>query len=171
MELPYESDGGLELVRVARSGGELTIEVRGRKLRVRVTECARGRLGFFLDGRALSAAYARGERGLELWIDGRHHLVTTPAADAETWGAAVGAAVGDGRVLTPMPGKVVAVNVAVNDRVAAGQPLVVLESMKMQNDVVAPVAGIVTTVAHEVGDGVEFGDVLVVIEPEAPAGG
>lgn len=171
MELTYQSGVTLETIRVDRAGRELTLELRGRTYRVRVTECAGGRLGFVLDGRSVQGAYARGDRGLELWLDGAHHVVTAPARDAETWGAGGATTGGDGRVLTPMPGKVVAVNVDAGDRVEVGQALLVLESMKMQNDIVAPVAGVVADVAHAPGDAVDFGDVLVVIEPdEATAG-
>lgn len=64
-----------------------------------------------------------------------------------------------------MPGNIVAVNVEPGETVEPGAPLVVLESMKMQNEIISPVAGEVRSVNCAVGDQVSFGAVLVEIEP------
>ena len=61
------------------------------------------------------------------------------------------------------PGEVAAVNVASGDAVTAGQQLLVLEAMKMQNELRAPREGIVDRVAVAVGETVEIGDLLLVI--------
>jgi biotin carboxyl carrier protein len=66
-----------------------------------------------------------------------------------------------------MPGTVIAVLVAVGDAVEAGQPVVVLEAMKMESTLVAEVAGRVGAVAALAGALVAGGDVLVEIEPAA----
>ncbi len=63
-----------------------------------------------------------------------------------------------------MPGRVVQVNVAVGDEVAAGQPLVVLEAMKMQNELQAEAPGRVLAVHVAAGTAVEGGDPLVELE-------
>lgn len=68
-----------------------------------------------------------------------------------------------GSLLAPMPGSVVAVHAAVGDVVAAGQPLLVMEAMKMQHTVTAPTAGTVTELAASVGQQVEAGSVLAVV--------
>jgi biotin carboxyl carrier protein len=67
-------------------------------------------------------------------------------------------------VIAPMPGLVVRVNVGPGDMVSAGQGLVVVEAMKMENELKAPTDGIVTRVAVEPGAAVEKGAVLVVLE-------
>ena len=67
-------------------------------------------------------------------------------------------------VTAPMPGKVVRVLVAVGDTVHAGQGLIVVEAMKMQNEMKSPKAGSVTQVLAEPGSTVAVGDTLVVIE-------
>lgn len=72
--------------------------------------------------------------------------------------------VGEGaKVEAPMPGTILEVKVAVGDTVKAGQPVVVLEAMKMENDIVAPVDGKVTSIVVKKGDAVNSGDVMATI--------
>lgn len=80
-------------------------------------------------------------------------------------GSAGNAAAGGKATLTaPMPGKVVRVFCAVGDEVAAEQGLLVVEAMKMQNEVLAPKAGKVTEVRVSEGQTVNAGEVLAVVE-------
>ena len=71
---------------------------------------------------------------------------------------------GDGtKVLSPLPGSITAIPVKVGDAVAAGDTVVVLEAMKMQNNIEAENSGTVTSVMVSVGDTVMEGSVLVTI--------
>jgi biotin carboxyl carrier protein len=81
-------------------------------------------------------------------------------------GAAASSAHADGAawIVAPMPGKIVRVLVAEGASVAAGAGIVVVEAMKMQNEMKAPKAGTITTLKVEVGSTVNGGDVLAVIE-------
>lgn len=67
-------------------------------------------------------------------------------------------------VVAPIPGLVVSVVVQCGDKVVAGQSLVILEAMKMENELVAPRAGIVKEIHCQPHEVVEQGQVLVVIE-------
>ena len=64
-----------------------------------------------------------------------------------------------------MPGNIIKVCVKEGDTVEAQQALVVIESMKMQNEIPSPVGGEVTKVSCAVGDQVSFGDVLIEVSP------
>ncbi|MEG1524074.1 MAG: biotin/lipoyl-containing protein [Clostridia bacterium] len=75
----------------------------------------------------------------------------TPAAAPTTGGTAVN---------SPMPGNILAVNVKNGDAVKRGQILMILEAMKMENEILAPVDGIVTNVSVEKGSTVESGSLL-----------
>ena len=77
--------------------------------------------------------------------------------------AAAAPVAGGAEVKAPMPGTILAVNVNVGDTVKAGQTLVVLEAMKMENEIVAPADGKVLSVSAQKGSAVESGAVLVVI--------
>ena len=76
----------------------------------------------------------------------------------------------DGAVFPLMPGAIMEVNVGVGDTVAEGDVLLVLEAMKMQNEVTAPVAGTVAEINVRMGDNVDRRTMMVRIEPEAPGG-
>ena len=71
---------------------------------------------------------------------------------------------GSARITAPMPGKVVRVLVEVGARVEVGAGLVVVEAMKMQNEMKSPKAGTITALNAEPGATVNAGEVLVVIE-------
>ena len=71
---------------------------------------------------------------------------------------------GPQRVVAPMPGKVIRVPIAVGDNVRAGQPLVVVEAMKMENELRAGRDGTVADVHAREGMSVEAGALLVVIQ-------
>jgi len=71
-----------------------------------------------------------------------------------------------GSLLAPMPGTVVRIAAAVGEQVAAGQPLLWLEAMKMEHVISAPVDGIVAEVPVAAGQQVEVGSVLAVVKPE-----
>lgn len=71
---------------------------------------------------------------------------------------------GDGRVKAPIPGLIASIAVGVGQRVELGQPLMILEAMKMQNELRAPLSGTVTSVHVEVGQVVTRAQVVAEIE-------
>ena len=70
-----------------------------------------------------------------------------------------------GKVSANIPGKVVTVEVSVGDEVKEGQVVMILEAMKMQNEIQAPVGGIVTEIHCEEGQSIEANVPLLVITP------
>jgi acetyl-CoA/propionyl-CoA carboxylase biotin carboxyl carrier protein len=104
-----------------------------------------------------------------MWVPELSAAAAVPAAaPARRRAAGAGAAgggSGSGQVTVPMQGTIVKVLVAVGDTVEAGQSLVVLEAMKMENNIAADVAGVVAEIRVEVGQSVGGGDVVMVITP------
>jgi biotin carboxyl carrier protein len=111
----------------------------------------------FAPGQAAGEMLASlGGRTVAVTVNGRR--TARPAADSgET-------AHGEQKVLAPMPGRVVRVLVAPGDEVERRQPVVVVEAMKMENELRSPKAGRVKDVAVTPGTSVEAGRVLVIIE-------
>jgi acetyl-CoA/propionyl-CoA carboxylase biotin carboxyl carrier protein len=83
-------------------------------------------------------------------------------------GARAGSA--DGTVRSPMPGTILAVHVSVGDTVSVGQPVLVVEAMKMEHTVTAPAAGTVAELTAKPGQQVRMEETLAVIDPEGGQG-
>ena len=99
-----------------------------------------------------------------LWVDGYRFEVE--ALDERTrairdLSAANAAPAGPAPIMAPMPGLIVRVNVSVGDRVEAGQGIVVMEAMKMENELRATAPGTVQTIEVMAGTAVEKGALLV----------
>lgn len=87
-----------------------------------------------------------------------------PAASPEVKKEAAPAAKGEGKEITcPMPGNILSVNVSVGDKVKEGQVIMVLEAMKMENEIMATQAGTITSIAVSKGETVESGSLLYTI--------
>jgi biotin carboxyl carrier protein len=71
---------------------------------------------------------------------------------------------GFSRILSPMPGKILRILVSVEEQVEEGQGLVVVEAMKMENELKSPKKGVVKEVSAKTGDSVDSGALLVTIE-------
>jgi pyruvate carboxylase subunit B len=102
-----------------------------------------------------------------LWVDG--YRFETEALDERTrairdLSAATAGPSGPAPVVAPMPGLVVRINVSVGDNVEAGQGIVVMEAMKMENELRATGPGTVRSIEVTVGTAVEKGTVLVALE-------
>ena len=67
-------------------------------------------------------------------------------------------------VESPMPGKILAVNIQVGQTVAEDDEVMILEAMKMENPIFCPVGGTIKEILVKVGDQVEEGTILAVIE-------
>ncbi|MDE2750774.1 MAG: hypothetical protein OXI34_17580 [Chloroflexota bacterium] len=78
-----------------------------------------------------------------------------------------GLTVASGEVSAPMPGLIVEVTAALGGAVAKGQTVIILESMKMQNELKSPIDGVVRAIHAEAGQAVDKNDLLVEIKPPA----
>ncbi|WP_026414890.1 acetyl/propionyl/methylcrotonyl-CoA carboxylase subunit alpha [Actinomadura oligospora] len=123
-------------------GSELVLTYDGRTTRF---SCARDNSTLWLG------------RGGRTWALAEHERAESTGATAVT---------GDGVLRSPMPGTVLAVKAAEGDTVEEGQPLVVVEAMKMEHTVTAPLAGVVTSLPVRTGSQVALDEVLAVIESE-----
>lgn len=90
-------------------------------------------------------------------------VAAAPAAAPKAAPAPAAAPAGGTKVNAPMPGTIADVKVAVGDTVTKGQVLVLLEAMKMENEIMAPADGKVTAILANKGASVNTGDALVVL--------
>jgi biotin carboxyl carrier protein len=105
-------------------------------------------------------------RSYDVRVAGDEILIGPYRTTAQRWKPGSGAAESHGRAVlsAPMPGKVVRVLAAPGDEVAEGQGIVVVEAMKMQNEMKAPRAGRVVSITVAAGDTVTAGAPLATIE-------
>lgn len=122
-------------------------------------------LVFDCDGIRRNAAVSVGQGELTVFFGGHAHTFGLPdslAGDEEAGGA------GD-QVIAPMPGLVKVLQGAAGDEVTEGQPLVILEAMKMEHTLKAPRDGIIGEVLVEAGEQVQDGTVLLVLQEDGDA--
>jgi len=166
MRYVVDVDGGRTSVDVA---GE-TVEIDGERVSARLVDVPGTPVSLLTVGDRVYRLIARrgDSRGrYTLSLDGRRFDVE--ALDERTrtirdLSAASAAATGPAPLVAPMPGLIVRVSVAVGDAVEAGQGLVVMEAMKMENELRARSGGTVTAVHATPGTAVEKGAVLVELE-------
>jgi glutaconyl-CoA decarboxylase len=133
-------------VRREGSGAIVTVTVDGRPYKV---DLGNGAGSILVDGRAYLAS-------LEGAAGNGRPTAAVPAGPKRQARA--------GSVSALMPGKIIAVRVKEGESVAAGDVLLILEAMKMENEILAPKAGIVRSLPVVPGNNVNKGDLLVVVE-------
>ncbi len=158
-------DAAREVV-VERTAAGFEVLLDGRRLAAELlgVDASAASLRFVEDGRSFWVGFQRSGRRWRLTVCEREFdlEVLTPleasvaVSDTQRHGASV--------VEAPIPGKVVAVKVAVGDTVESGQPLVVLEAMKMENELAAERSGRVAAIHVAPGATVESGTLLVELE-------
>ncbi len=128
-----------------------------------VREVEPGVYSVLLDDKSFEVRVIAAPEGLRLELDGRRFIAEV--RDPRDRSRKSASALGTGRqnIAAPMPGKVIRVLVQEGDAVEIGQGLVVVEAMKMQNEMKALRAGHVVDVRVRDGDTVGAGDTLVVI--------
>jgi biotin carboxyl carrier protein len=123
-----------------------------------------------VDGASHDVLFEDEARGVHVTLDGvRHAVVIEDERERAAHQAAAARPAGPVTVRSAMPGIVRGLLVKVGDAVAAGQPLVVLEAMKMENEIRADHAGVVRSLRVAVGTPVDSGVELVVLDPPAAA--
>jgi len=170
-----EMGGGGDRVEVELDGAEATVD--GASVPARLSDVPGTPVRLVQLGATVHRVVARRQPGrgrYTLWVDGYRYEVE--ALDERTRAiqdmvGAAAAATGPAPLTAPMPGLVVRVQVAEGDLVQPGQAMVVMEAMKMENELRATASGVVTRVLVAPGTAVEKGALLVELaDPSAGAG-
>jgi biotin carboxyl carrier protein len=153
---------------IKREGSRLIADVDGRSYELTVREPEHGVYLLICDGAVYECRVTGEGAKPELFLvhtGNDAYAITLSDPKRLRAGQSAGhQADGTARIVAPMPGKVVRVLVEQGATVEAGQGLVVVEAMKMQNEMKSPRAGIVTELPVAAGATVNTGDVLAVIE-------
>ncbi|TMR07855.1 ATP-grasp domain-containing protein [Nonomuraea turkmeniaca] len=168
-----ESRDGVHPVQV-RGLPEESAEVRinGVNVAARIRKGGSDAAGLAVTLGGRTEHYVHVRDGDTLWLgrDGRawaftRHLIGDPGDRPGT------AAAGDGVVRSPMPGTVLVVKAQVGEQVSEGQPLIIVEAMKMEHTVTAPRDGVLSELPAQAGQSVDMDAVLAVISEGVPSFG
>ena len=163
-------------------------EKKGASVRVSLRETGEGLYEITLDGRTVHVDAVRSApniysiiedgqqfeamvdekvaHGFDVQVGGRiFHLEAIDERSKLLASSAAVVASGPQTIVAEMPGKVVKLNVAVGAEVRERQGVVIIEAMKMENEIPAPIDGIVKEIAVSEGQTVEAGAILFVVEP------
>ncbi len=142
--------------------GDYRLHINGETRAVCIRQLADSDFNLTLDGQGHRLqVHLAGEHGLEVCLDNRRWPVSRHAR----FEAAVDSSAGDGRLLAPMPGKVLEIRAEAGQTVAEGDTLMIMEAMKMELTIKAPMDGNVAEIAVAAEDIVEADTLLLVIDP------
>jgi biotin carboxyl carrier protein len=154
IDIVSRADGALEVLKDGVSIPVDVVETTGA-LCVRVGDRV---FDLWLDGNGPNVRFVGGGVRAEAVVESERSRIGARASRASARG-------GGGTVCAPMPGRVVKVLVAEGETVEPGRPLVVVEAMKMENELCAEAAGVVRAVRASAGQTVDSGAVLLELGP------
>ena len=164
-------DGKLHRVELMAPGpGRAALEVKldGRPIAVDAVLAERDVLSLLVEGRSydIKREQAPGGEHVHMIVRGISFIaeVRDPRSFRSRQQSGAGAAAGPKKLVSPMPGKLVRILAPAGTRVEAGEGVVVVEAMKMQNEIKSPKAGVVARITVAEGAAVKAGEVLAVVE-------
>ncbi len=164
----FATSGGREHRLDVRQAGEgIHVRLDDREFLVDLLRVNSALYSLLIDGRSYEIEVPDGGEAFVVLVNGQPFQVEIQDEQERRLRAAVGK--GEARaakrvVTAPMPGKVVRLLVKPGDAVSPGDGVIVVEAMKMENELKAPTAGTIKEIRVEEGKPVSGGDVLVVIE-------
>jgi biotin carboxyl carrier protein len=168
--MAYTADfqGRTHRVTVSGGGPPAAVQIDEATHEVDFTPIVGGLFSLLVNGRSYEVdVVEEGEGVLAIWVEGELHRIEFEEEGRFKRKAARGGGQGKGgpqTIVAPMPGKVVKLLVSSGEEVTAGQGVIVIEAMKMENELKAAGAGVVKEIKVREGAGVGGGEVLVVIE-------
>lgn len=165
MKFEAELAGAIVPIEVQGEGGRYSVRLEGTTLEVDARPVGEGLWSLVIDGVSTVADVTEVDGVAVVHVDGETYRIRVEEETRYLIRTRGGAAGASGQVLkAPMPGRVVLVEVTVGQRVRAGDGLVILEAMKMENEFRASGEGTVKEIRVQAGQAVNPGDVLIVIE-------
>ena len=167
MKLQVQIGSQARDVELAPSAHGWSIRLDGRAVDADAVEISPGIYSILLEGRSYEVRVAPAPGSAGLRIQTGEQEFSADVFDPRVWrGRRHGALEAEGRqqICAPMPGKVVRVLVRQGDRVEVGRGLLVVEAMKMQNEIRSPKTGVVKRLLVAEGQAVNAGEVLAWVE-------
>jgi acetyl/propionyl-CoA carboxylase alpha subunit len=151
----------VELNPLPMNGSGISVSIAGKIVHVQTNDSgtpAGGMEWFMIDGRAVEVSIDSDFN----WIETRRGTFPLKIQDQSSFVSSLQN--GDGRVKAPIPGQVTQLLVQVGEQVTVGQPLLILEAMKMENEIRSPRSGKILTINVVQGQSVSLNELLFEIE-------
>jgi biotin carboxyl carrier protein len=167
-EVHLEGSSGTRqhVVELEREGENFVVVLDGQRVDADIIKVAASSVSILLDGQSFEVHVTPALEG-KLKLQSGPHEFTAEVQDPRAWrGRKHGGLEAEGRqqVLAPMPGKVIRLLVKEGGPVQAGQGLIVIEAMKMQNEIRSPKSGKVERLLAKEGQTVNVGEILAWVE-------
>jgi biotin carboxyl carrier protein len=165
MKLEVHITGRARTVELEREAGDWCATIDGQSLPADVVEIAPNTLSVLLAGQSHEVCVTPSADG-KLKLQTGAQEFSAEVLDPRAWSGRRHSSVeaeGRQQIIAPMPGKVVRVLIKAGDAVEAGQGLLVVEAMKMQNEIRSPKSGTVERVLASEGQAVNAGEVLCIV--------
>jgi biotin carboxyl carrier protein len=158
-------DGKPHRLEIERAEGTWTCRLDGRAIDVDAVLARPNVLSLLVDGQSYEIKREQTATDLHLWVGStRFGVELHDPRSLRSRRDGAGGASGPIKLVAPMPGKIVRVLVEEKSEVEAGQGIVVVEAMKMQNEIKSPKKGVVQKILAAQGANVNAGDVLAIVE-------
>jgi biotin carboxyl carrier protein len=164
MKLEIELNGKPHAVELASTNGKIAASIDGSALEADAIEVANGIYSVIVGGRSFEVRVEKFGEDVRVAINGNEYAIRV--SDPRKWQRNRSAAASPEHrqnVVAPMPGRVVRVLVKAGETLASGQGIVVVEAMKMQNEVRSPKAGKVERLLVKEGQALNAGDAIAVV--------
>jgi len=157
-------DGKNYRLELTRSDGRWDCRLDGREVPVDAVLARRDVLSVLIGGKAYEIKRERSATDMHLWVGSVRYAVRVRDPRSLRSRQTSDDSKGPRKLVAPMPGRVVRVLVQEEAEVEAGQGIVVVEAMKMQNEIKSPKKGVVRKLTASEGANVNSGDVLAIVE-------
>jgi biotin carboxyl carrier protein len=157
-------DGKNYRLELNRADGRWETRLDGREVAIDAVLARRDVLSIIIGGKAYEIKRERTATDMHLWVGPRRYAVQLRDPRSLRSRANVDDGKGPRKLIAPMPGKVVRVLLREEAQVEAGQGVLVVEAMKMQNEIKSPKKGVVRKIVASEGTAVNAGDVLAVVD-------
>jgi len=158
-------DGKNYRLELDRSDGRWRCRLDGQEFQMDAVLARRDVLSILLGGKAYEIKRERTATDIHLWVgSARYAAELRDPRSLRSRRAGTGDNLGPRKLVASMPGKVVRVLLLEKSAVEAGQGILVVEAMKMQNEIKSPKKGIIQRIVASEGAAVSAGDVLAIVE-------
>jgi biotin carboxyl carrier protein len=167
MELEFRIEEKVHKLNLEFKDGQYRVNLGDEEYEVDSSLISENCLSLLVNGKAFTVYFAEANGKKHVSIGGEQFCIEEAQSDASAGSGADAAAVDEAPVAaSPMPGKVVKILAKLGDKVEKGQGLVIVEAMKMENEIKSPVKGVVDKVNFKAGDLVDAAQPILEMKPE-----